>query len=364
MQKNLFGNPNAIHFFGQQAQTALDTARQSIAHYIGGTADGVVCTASATEANNLVLRGAVKKFKATSGGTVLPHIILSAIEHDSIYETARDMEREGLVRISLIPVTSDGVVDVTALEKMVDAATVIVSVLWANNETGALQPLEAIGRLVRAQQEKNGTMFPFFHTDAAQAFGYMPVDTMNGLIHAITLSSHKIYGPKGVGVLYVQHLRERIAPILTGGGQEYGVRSGTQNVAAIMGAVRACELAISVRNKESIRITALSKQLEDGIRAIVPEARVWAADALRVPHIINVCLPHYPGMDVALDMRGVAVSSGAACAARHIKPSRVLEVMGASPEEIACSIRMSIGMYTRKKDISQALECMATLVHA
>lgn len=364
MDGNLFGNPNAIHYFGQRAHAALDDARQKIADSIHANRGDMIFTASATEANNLVLRGAVKKFTKERGKATLPHIIISAIEHDSIYETARDMEREGVARVSIIPVSPNGIVDVSLLEKKLDDATAVVSVMWVNNETGVLQPVHDIGALVRHARAQHGGAFPFFHSDAAQACVYVMEGTWHDAIDALTLSSHKIYGPKGAGMLCVTDVSHRIAPLMTGGGQEQDMRSGTQDVPAIVGYEEAMRVAALRYTADIQHASMLMTLLWDGIHATAPDAYVHATEAPRSPFIMNVCFPGHPRLDIALDMRGIAVSSGSACAQRHVKPSHVLAAMGVSDQDSASSIRISIGRHTTKKDITETVGRMAELMHS
>lgn len=341
-----FGNPGSLHAFGQQAIAAIDKSREAIAASVGAEFREVVFTSSATEANNLVLRGVVKRNKIQH-----PRIIVSAIEHESVLETARELEREG-VDVVYLPVDKRGVVVVEKLKELLDERTILVSIIHANNEIGSIQPIAEIAAIVKK--------FPhiYFHTDAAQALQFFDCDIRNLGVDFMTISSHKIYGPKGAGVL-VMKSKTKLHPLFSGGGQEFGLRSGTENVPAIVGFAKAIELTAAARKKESKRIATLRDQLWRGIKKIYPKAEIngAAGRGQALPNILNVYFPKHSAQDLLtqFDLRGLAASSGSACRSRAAESSYVIEALGYSKERAKASIRFSLGRPTTKAEISRAL---------
>jgi len=403
-----FGNPGSLHWFGQEASSAVFEARRVIARAVGVDYKNIIFTGSATEANNLALRGALKNFKIKN-----PKIIISAIEHESILATAKDLSSEGRsafggekdgVEVVVIPVNKEGMVDLQKLAAALDERTVLVSVMYANNEVGAIQPIAQIARLVEAFRvqrlgvrenediktlnAKRSTLYPLLHTDAVQAFQYLNCN-MNELgVDLMTISAHKIYGPKGIGALCVREgLRVRgqgvsnqrlnpkpytLYPQITGGGQEWGLRSGTENVASIVGFGKAAELVLGIRNQESGRIKKLTDYLWAGIKKIYPKAILNGSALLtssgseknRLPNNLNVYFPGKKAEEllIALDLDGVAVSAGAACSARSLEPSYVLEAMGFSHERCNGSLRFTLGRPTTKAEIEKTLKILKNIL--
>lgn len=355
-----FGNPGSLHSFGQQASAAVFTARQMIAKELGCNYTEVIFTASATEANNLALRGAVKRWRALqpSGSTHRPRIVISAIEHESILATAKELEREG-VEVITIPVSKEGLIDLKKMKAALTKQTVLVSVMYANNEIGALQPIAEIARSVRDFREATAATYPLMHTDATQAFQYIPCDVAALDVDLLTLSAHKIYGPKGIGALYVRSTLRGVGrtypvdAVVTGGGQESGLRSGTENVAAIVGFSKAVSLVAMRREDEALRVEKLRDRAWTGIKKVFPKALINGPTRDRLPNNLNVYIPGVSGEQllVALDLYGVAVSSGSACAARSIDPSHVLLAMGYDKARAKNSIRISLGSPTTYADI-------------
>jgi cysteine desulfurase len=372
-----FGNPNSLHSFGQAAQAAQDRAREALAKAIGARFREIIFTGSATEANNLALRGTVKQFQIANlkAQNKKPKIIISAIEHESVLETARDLGRDG-VEVVEIPVDSSGVIDLKKLEAALDERTVLVSVMYASNEIGTVQPIPEIAGIIREFRDslnpKPDTLYPLFHTDAVQAFAYLGCDVENLGVDLMTLSAHKICGPKGAGILYRKDLgadHNYLASILTGGGQEFGLRAGTQNVAGIVGFAVAAERATHVRAEEIERMAALGNlfwtELSKKITGVIlngvpPEVRRTGA----VPNIWSVSFPRHCARDlvVRLDMAGVAVSAGAACSSRSPKESYVLAALGISKERVANGVRFSFGQGTTEADIREAVARIAAAV--
>ncbi len=356
-----FGNAGSLHSFGQDAIAALDGARETVAASIGADFREIIFTASATEANNLALRGAVGAWRKENGALRTPRVLVSAVEHESIIETARHLGLEG-ADIVYLPVNKAGVVDPDDVAKNLNKDTVLVSVMFANNEVGAIQPIKKIAEAI-IDFKKNilaagNSRWPLFHTDASQAFQFLDCSLGGAGIDLMTLSSHKIYGPKGAGALFVSNSKlsgqKSLDPILTGGGQEFDLRPGTENIPAVVGFAKAVELAVVSRAAADRRITSLRNDLWRGIKKGVPRAVRNGSGGL--PNILNV---YFPGDDAQefltrLDRAGIAASSGSACRARAHQASYVLEAMGYLRERARSSIRFSLGRPTTKNDIVRA----------
>ena len=380
---DLYGNPNSLHWFGQQARTAVDSAREMIANAIGARFREIIFTGSATEANNLALRGAIKKaratFEALHEGKPMK-VIISSIEHDSILDTAKDLEKEG-VEVVVIPVNAYGFVDTEALAAAIDERTVLISVMYANNEIGSIQPIKEIANGIKTFRMRKHALpyYPLFHVDAVQAFQFLDCNVDALGVDMMTLSAHKLYGPKGTGVLYVRtmdsvtHVQDDrmyvIQPRISGGGQEFGMRSGTENVPAIVGFAKAVELATERRTDTAKRLTALRdacwNRLHDTYPQIVLNNPFIDGNAY-LPNIINVHVPSWKGGEllIALDLKGVAVSSGSACAARAAMPSHVLKALGFDDDRAGSSLRISFGRHTTESDIDRLMEALRDLVSA
>ncbi len=352
-----FGNPSSLHFFGQEGIAAIDRSRETLAKLIGAAFREVIFTGSATEANNLALRGVVR---GARGIIAKPRIIISAIEHESILETAKDLERDG-AELVIIPVDSRGIIDVQRLEQALNERTVVVSIMYVNNEIGTVQPIQKIAHII--SKFKKGTQYPLFHTDAVQAFNYFECNVAELGVDMMTLSGHKIGGPKGVGALYVKHIesanKKILTPILTGGGQEFGLRSGTENVAGIVGFADAAVHATKERKKERTRLLSLKTYFWKEMKKIFPDASIYGMDEKRFgdasPHIINILLRNMPLDDliVRLDVIGISVSSGSACASRAATHSHVLSALF---ENASRGVRFSFGRGTTRTEISEAVK--------
>ena len=367
-----FGNSGSLHSFGQAAIAAVDASRESLGKLIGAKHfREIVFTSGATEANNLALRGAVEFYKknhpAGEGARVSarPRIIISSIEHESIFETAQVLEQQG-VEIVRLPVNKEGVIDIVALKDALNEDTVIVSVMHVNNETGTIQPLREIKFMIdEFRKNSSRPEYPLLHTDAAQSFPYLYCDVGLLGVDMMTLSAHKMYGPKGVGALYVRRDEKAFSgsggfPLLaqvSGGGQEFGLRSGTENVPGIVGFAKAAELAAAARGKNATRVAALRDELWRRIKLAAPTAEINgpAGDA-KAPHILNVHFPGHAAQDLLtrFDRVGLAASSGSACRSRAVESSYVIEALGYSKERAASSIRFSLGKETTKRDIAAA----------
>lgn len=376
-EKNIFGNAGSLHYFGQQAIAALDRHRQQIADATGADFDEIIFVPSATIANNMAIAGAVSRFRREHPGCT-PHIIVSALEHESVAATARALESDG-VRLDILRVDRAGRVREKILTDLLTPDTVLVCVMAANNEVGTIQPIPEIAGIIKQfklseEKNKNGnTPYPLLHMDASQAFQFMPPAVPDG-VDLVTISSHKIYGPKGIACLYVRQNKKNnypIAPIIFGGGQEYGLCSGTQNIPAIAGFAKAVELAALLRQKEADRVAALKKYLWHGIKKINRNIAVNGVDPdsaqserYSLPHILNVYISKTASQELLtrLDLAGIAASSGSACAARALVASHVILAMGYSKERAQSSVRFSLGRPTQKKDIDYLLSVLKKIL--
>lgn len=367
-----FGNPGSLHSFGQRALAAMDKSRETVAKTIGADFREVIFTGSATEANNLALRGVVRAIVSGNQNTSArpAKIIISSIEHESVQETARDLEKDG-VEVVYIPVDRNGLVVVKKIKEALDERTVLVSVMYVNNEIGSVQPISEISELIKnwKLKIKNSSGYPLVHTDAAQAFNYFDCDVNKLGVDLMTLSGQKIYGPKGVGALFVKNPK-LLSPIITGGGQEFGLRSGTENVPAVVGFAKAIELAWKDRKKNFQDISSLKDYFWRGLKKIYPQAEINGIgnkeSGIMVPHILNIYFPTEFAGDllIKLDIAGVAVSAGSACSARSYIPSYVLQALGLSEERIRGSLRFSFGKITTRAELNDALKIMKGILNS
>lgn len=339
-EADVFGNPSSVHRWGQSARAALEEARERLAAVIGASRGEIVFTSGGTESDNLAVLGLWRRHGAP--GRWIAH---SAVEHSAVRGAAEQAAREGAGR-QVLGVDGDALLDLGALDEALALEPVLVSVMWVNNEVGTIQPVEQVG------QRCTEAGVPF-HTDAVQALGRVPVSVERAGCGTLAVSGHKIGAPRGVGALYVRR-GVRLDALLFGGGQEDGIRSGTQNVAAAVGLAVAAELAEAEREAEAERLAALRDELATAIVAELPTATVNAAGAPRAPHILNVTLPGVARETalMVLDMEGVAASGGSACSSGSVAPSPVLTAMGVAPEHAA--IRLSLGRTTRAHDVREA----------
>ena len=359
---NEFGNPGSLHSYGQKAIAAVDASRETIVKAIGAKFREIIFTGSATEANNLALRGAFRAYKKSSQFKEgeRSRIIISTIEHESVMETARALEGEG-AEVVFAPVTSEGVIDIAKLGYLLSVNTAIVSIMHVNNEIGVVQPMIEVAKVIADFKIENHLeKFPLFHTDAAQAVQFFDCSARTRGVDMMTLSAHKIYGPKGIGALFIKHDNKGYWPIdaeITGGGQEFGLRSGTENVPSIVGFAKAMELAVVARESETKRIGDLRELLWTNIKKVTPQAEINGPDLKNSsPHILNVYFPGHQAQDLLIkfDRADIGISTGSACRSRATEPSYVLEALGLSKERSASSIRFSLGRQTTKGDIVKA----------
>ncbi|MEK7193211.1 MAG: cysteine desulfurase family protein [Patescibacteria group bacterium] len=355
-----FGNPGSLHSYGQEALAALDLARERVASALGAQFREIIFTGSATEANNIALRGALGKFTAERGRAIIPRIIVSAIEHESVLETAKELKRDG-ADVVILPVSQNGVLDPLTLKEFLNDRTALVSIQYANNEVGVVQPIAEIAERIN-EQRGDRSPFPLFHTDAAQAFQFLNCTAGSLRVDLMTLSAHKFYGPKGVGALYVrgEASRSGFPSFITGGGQEFMLRSGTENVPLIVGFGEAVRLVLRNRESESKRIGELAEYFKKKLAVIAQDVRFNASEG-NTPKIPNIISVYFPGRSVSsdlllkFDLRGLAVSAGSACRARSAEPSYVLQALGYPRERVERSVRFSLGRPTTKSQIDKAL---------
>jgi cysteine desulfurase len=343
-----FGNPSSLHWFGQRARAAVDMAREEVASLLGASPGEIVFTGSGTEADNAALRGA-----AAAAREPRRKILYATIEHHAVMNTAKALAEEG-VPVEAVRTSADGRVDLEDLRGRLDDGTALVAVMLANNETGLVQP---VAEVVRAARERGALV----HCDAVQAAGKIPVDARALDVDTLALSAHKIYGPKGVGALYVKR-GTRLKAFVRGGSQERNRRAGTENVAGIVGLGRAATLAREEMATEAPRLSALRDRLEARLLAIPGTLR--NGDGPRVPNTANVSFSgvEAESLVMALDMAGVAVSTGAACAAGAVEPSHVLRAMGLSLERVQASLRFSLGRGTTEEQVDHAAALVAEAV--
>ena len=348
--REVFGNPSSVHAEGVRAREELETARARCAALVGAAPEEVIFTAGATEANHLALLG-------IAGRPDRPgrHLVSTCAEHPSVEAPLARLEGEGF-EVTRLPVDRRGLVDPAELEAALRPDTALVSILWANNETGVIQPMEVLAGIVRDRG------IPL-HVDATQALGKIPVDLERVPADLLSASAHKLGGPKGTGML-VRRRGVRLEPLLRGGGQERGLRGGTENVAGAAGFGLACELAARELEERGRRYAALRDRLWEGLRRAVPDARWNGAPAPVLPNTLNVCFPGASGelLLQALDLEGVAASAGAACHSGAVEPSAVLLAMGLAPEEAACSLRLSVGHGVDEAQIDRVLDILPRLV--
>jgi len=364
-----YGNAGSLHFFGQQSIQAIDEARQKIALALNANFREIIFTSGATEANNLALRGVVKSYfhhqkQKTSLSQTPSKIIISSIEHESILQTALNLNQEG-VEIVFLPVDKKGVVNLKKFEELLDENVILVSVMSVNNEIGTLEPIEKISKIIQQfKQTKKEKIYPLFHSDAAQALMYFKCDVKKLGVDLMTISGQKVFGPKGIGALYIKkEIQENkiISSLITGGFQEFGLRGGTENTPLIVGLGKAVELAQKDLNQNFKYVESIKKYFWKGLKKIYPQAFINGSSS--TPHILNVCLPNESSFDflTALDINGVAASYGSACQARFYEPSYVLQALGLNEKIVRSSLRFSFGITTKKKEINFAIKTIKSL---
>ena len=345
-----YGNASSIHWYGQRARAAVEASREQLARLLNARSSEIVFTSGGTESDNQSLFGIIGASKSEA-----KHVITTTIEHSAVLHSAKELEKRG-VRVTYVRVGSSGVVDPAEVEKAIGPDTVLISVMHANNELGTIQPLEEIGRIASEHDI-------YFHTDAVQSVGKIPVDVEKLGVDLLSLSAHKLHGPKGVGALYVRK-GTILRPVLYGGHHERDRRPGTENVPGIVGLGKAAELAGEHLVDEMERAGALRDRLEAGILSRVPLATVSGDKSRRLPSTTNISFDYIEGEGfvIAMDLKGVACSTGAACSSGSVEPSHVLTAIGCSFEQARSSIRFSLGRFTTPEDVDYALERLPGVV--
>jgi len=348
--KENYGNPSSIHKLGRQANNALELARKRIANLIN-LQGRIIFTSGATEANNLALKGLAYVMRGKGN-----HIITSSVEHEAILEPCRKLESEGF-KVTYLPVDRHCTVDPDALERAIDEKTILISIMFANNEVGTIQPIKEITEIARNHNVP-------FHTDAVQAVGKIPVDVKELGIDLITLSAHKMYGPKGVGALCINN-GLTIEPILHGGGQESEIRSGTQNVAGIVGMGKAAEVALQKIDVYSGQVKNLRDLLVSNVLKDITHSKLNGNPTYRLPDNAHFTFLGVNGEDlvIKLDENGIAASTGSACSVQKQKASHVLKAMGLSHEEITGSLRLTLGIHNTVQEVEQTIVNLNRIVH-
>jgi cysteine desulfurase len=345
-----FGNASSIHTFGQRARAAVETARDQVAALLNARSQEIVFTSGGTESDNHAIFGIVAASSAPG-----KHAITTTIEHEAVLNTCQALEKQG-VAITYLRVSRDGLIDLDELRKAIRPETLLITVMHANNELGTVQPLEEIGRIAAEADV-------YFHTDAVQSVGKIPVDVKALQLDLLSLSGHKLYAPKGIGALYIQS-GARLRQFLFGGHHQRGFRPGTENVPGIIGLGKAAELARLSLEQDGSRIAALRNKLERGLLARIPDSHANAFSAPRTPNTSNITFPGIEGeaLIISLDLKGLACSTGAACSSGAVEPSHVLTAIGLTAAEARASIRFSLGRHTTEAEIDTALEIVPASV--
>jgi cysteine desulfurase len=346
----MFGNPSAIHFYGQQAQQAVEDARLKVAGLIGARSEEIVFTGSGTEANNFAIIG-----KANAGERKGNHIITSLIEHHAVIETCKFLEKRGFT-VTYLPVDEYGLVAPEDVERAITEKTILISIMHANNEIGTVEPISEIGRIAREAGIN-------FHTDAVQTAGRIPINVDKFGVDLLSMSAHKLYGPKGVGALYIRN-GTRLVSLLHGGEQERGRRASTENVTGIVGFARAAEVSGQEMINEAGRLTYLRDRLISGLFERIDHIRLNGHPQRRLPNNVNVSIDFIEGesMLLGLDAEGICVSTGSACSSSSLEPSHVLLAMGLSHEQAHGSLRITLGKWTTDQGIERVLEVLPKVV--
>ncbi|MBN2202809.1 MAG: cysteine desulfurase NifS [Candidatus Aenigmarchaeota archaeon] len=344
-----FGNTMSVHSSGRAAKSAIDDARERVAKLMGAKPLRIIFTGSATESNNTVLKGIA--FANKDKGN---HIITSKIEHDCVLNSARWLEKRGF-KVTYLDVDKYGLVDPNDVEKAITDKTILVSIMHANNEIGTIEPIEEIGKICKRKKV-------YFHTDAAQSFGKIPIDVDKMNLDLVTVNAHKMYGPQGVGALYIRE-GVKIDPILHGGGHEFGLRSSTSNVPGIVGFGKAAELRMKEMKDEAKKLTKLRDRLIEGVLKI-ENSRLNGHPTKRLPNNTNFSFSFIEGeaLVLHLDMKGVDASTGSACSSKSLEPSHVLTAIGLKHDQAHGSLRLSLGKDTKDKDIDYVLEILPGIV--
>lgn len=367
-----FGNPMSVHSFGRVAEEAVDKARQTVADFLNCESKEIVFTSGATESNNLAIRGAVKAYAIAN--KKIPHVITTEFEHHCVLSTVQELEKEGLIEATYLPVNKDGVVKVADVQKALKLNTILVSVMYVNNEIGTVQPIAEIGKMLKAHNverithsEKRSTFHAprskiLFHTDATQAVNYFDCDVKKLNVDLLSMSAHKIYGPKGVGALYIKN-NTPIKHIQSGGDQERHMRAGTHNVTGIVGLSSAIE-QVTKNKKQETNILKLRNYLIKKVLQEIPKSYLNGSLEKRSPNNANFRFDDVEGegLILSLDMEGIAASTGSACSSGSLDPSHVLLALGLRHEQAHGSLRLTLGKHTTKQEIDYTVSRMKEVI--
>jgi cysteine desulfurase len=348
-----FGNAASIHTFGQKARAGVEAAREQVAALIGARPQEIIFTSGGTESDNHAIFGVVAQpILAVRSGK---HIITTAIEHEAVLNACQALEKEG-ARVTYLPTDRHGQIDIEELRRAIQPETVLITIMHANNELGTVQPLEEIGRIAAEADV-------YFHTDAVQSAGKIPIDVSALQVDLLSISGHKFYAPKGIGALYVRG-GTRLRQLLYGGHHQRGFRPGTENVTGVVGLGKAAEISRKSLAADAQRVSFLRDKLQHGLVQRVPQSRVNGGEAPRTPNTTNIVFPGVEGeaLLIALDLKGLACSTGAACSSGAVEPSHVLTAIGLPPEEARASLRFSLGRHTISADIDFALSVVPAAV--
>jgi cysteine desulfurase len=341
-----FGNPSSIYSFGLEARQAIETARTQIAQALGAKKEEIVFTGGGSEADNLAIKG-VADADIRKGN----HIITSVIEHHAVLETCKFLEKRGF-QVTCLPVDKYGLVDPESVRNAITDKTILISIMHANNEIGTIQPIREIGKIARKARVR-------FHTDAVQTFGHIPLNVNDLNVDLLSVSAHKLYGPKGVGVLYIRK-GTKVTSLIHGGEQESGRRAGTENVPGIVGLGKAIELAVINMPEETKRLMDLRNKLTDGILANIENTRLNGHPEQRLPNNVNISVDYIEGESTCLnlDLEGICISTGSACSSSDAEPSHVLLGMGLTHEQARSALRFTMGRLTTAEDIDRVLDVL------
>jgi cysteine desulfurase len=349
--QDLFGNASSVHYYGQQAKAAIDVARSAVAALIAAEPSEVIFTSGGTEADNFAIRGAAEALEPTGR----KHLVTCGIEHEAVLNTFKTLGKRGW-RTTMLPVDARGVISPDRLREAITDDTALVSVMHANNEIGTIQPIAELATIARS----HGALF---HTDAVQSAGKIPVNVRQLGVDLLSLSAHKFYGPKGIGALWVKR-GVRLSPFLSGGKQERNRRAGTENVPGVIGMGVAAGRALEKMDTEATRLAALRDRLENGILSAVPNTDVNGTRDPRVPNTTNISFERIEAESllIALDLEGVAVSTGSACSSGTLEPSHVLKAMGLSSHRAQNSIRFSLGASNTEEQVDHVISILPRIV--
>ncbi len=346
-----YGNPSSIHFLGEETSKAIEQARNEVAKVLNCLSEEIIFTSGATESNNLALMGVKKTFENKE-----KHLIVSNIEHHCILNVVKYFKEQGFL-VSYLPVNNEGIIEIKNLEKMITDQTALISIMYVNNEIGTIQPIEKIGKLIKKINQNRKENKILFHVDAVQAVGYLSCDVKKMGVDFLSLSAHKFYGPKGVGILYCKK-GIKLKPIMFGGKQEKELRPGTYNVSGIVGLAEAIKIAENGREKNVRKIIELRDQLKQGILKKISRIEINGSIKERIAHNLNISFKGVEGeaLVLRLSLSGIAISTGSACSQKTLEPSHVLMALGKGEENAHSSVRFSFGKFNTKKEVHYVLK--------